>query len=55
MTDKKNYLDALALIGEMRSRGILDEADYHKAEKYFVKKYGIKKQSVFRPVVIKNK
>lgn len=53
MTDKKNYLDALALIGEMRRRDILNESDYHKAEKYFAKKYGIKKLSVFRPVVIK--
>lgn len=55
MIDKKEYLDALALIGVMRSRGILSESDYMKAEKHLAKKYGIKKQSVFRPVVLKNK
>ena len=42
------YLAEMALIKEFLEQGVLDEADYMKAEAYLAKKHCIKDKSIYR-------
>lgn len=49
VSDKEKYLNVLALLVSMRSRGVISALDFNKAERYITKKYCIKKGSIYRP------
>lgn len=48
MTNKENYLNAMAMIKSWLQKGIISEKDFIKAEKKMMEKYGIDEKSIFR-------
>lgn len=48
MTNKENYLNAMAMIKSWLQKRIITEKDFIKAERKMMEKYGIDEKSIFR-------
>lgn len=48
MSNQERYMAAIAMLNTMVVQSIITERDFAKMERYFAKKYCIKKGSIYR-------